>query len=1026
MDSCLEKMQREMFKVLAERGTIWAIRNGVVAVCALSLGASLLAQAPNKAQDLKKAQRLVQQGEKAEAAGKLDDALNHYDVAAKEAPMNVDIVGHAAALRAKLVRTHVDAAEDAALHGDLRKATDELHTALKIDPGNAIVAEREAQMRSMSQEEPLPTGPPEQYAFKGPPELKLQPGKRDFNLRGDTRGAYEQVARAFGIATAFDPDLISRNVRLKLDAVDFETAMRVLGQQSITFYRPLTSNMIFVCADTIEKRKDYGLEVEQTFPLGAEVDSQDLTELLRGLREITSAVHIELDLKNRSITIRDSAEKVKLAGALIKQAEQARSELMLDIAILEVDKNKAMNLGFQPQTKAQAFALSTSDVKLLQQATDFANLLTLLNQVFAAQGITPVPPVIPVGGGRSTYLLNLPGTTANFADALSLVKSGREVLMRAQDTKPATLFIGQRFPVTLSLLSTSLGGTTVGGAIPSTVFPRTDFNVGKIPVAIAAGDFTNDGQNDLAVVNQQDNSVSILINQGGGNFTQPNAAIALGTNETGPAAIAAGVFRLTDATHLTQPVDLVIANSTSNTVTVLLGNGDGTFAEAPGSPFAVGAQPRAVVIADFNGDGQLDFAVANSGDNTISTFFGNGDGTFTPFPKSPFALPTSMQEPVAMVHGNFRNVSAGGSDLAVVNQLTNNLAILEATGDSSFDGTFTIATGSPFGTGTAPIAIAVGDLNSDGVPDLAVVNSGDSTIGVFLNNGDATFAVAAGSPLTTTSGANPSGVAIADFTNDGIGDIAVTNQGVSTLGIYVGLGLGLYATQIELSSTAGPQGITTSDFNGDGLPDVALTAHSGTSNTVSVFLDPSTFSSTGSPLQTPYPGSEYIDLGLKIKATPYVHASNEVTLQLEFEIRALAGSAINGIPVINNQTLSQTVRLKQDETSLVGGLTDREATRVLNSLPGLGEVPAIAYTVQNRNNTAQETEFLILVTPRKLRIPSRISSSIYAGPSPGAGASTPAPFTPGQQPPPTTQPPAPQPQPQPQPQPEPQMINPQQ
>jgi len=1019
-------MQREMFKVLAERGTIWAIRNGVVAVCALSLGASLLAQAPNKAQDLKKAQRQVQQGEKAEAAGKLDDALNHYDAAAKEAPMNVDIVGHAAALRAKLVRTHVDAAEDAALHGDLRKATDELHTALKIDPGNAIVAEREAQMRSMSQEEPLPTGPPEQYAFKGPPELKLQPGKRDFNLRGDTRGAYEQVARAFGIATAFDPDLISRNVRLKLDAVDFETAMRVLGQQSITFYRPLTSNMIFVCADTIEKRKDYGLEVEQTFPLGAEVDSQDLTELLRGLREITSAVHIELDLKNRSITIRDSAEKVKLAGALIKQAEQARSELMLDIAILEVDKNKAMNLGFQPQTKAQAFALSTSDVKLLQQATDFANLLTLLNQVFAAQGITPVPPVIPVGGGRSTYLLNLPGTTANFADALSLVKSGREVLMRAQDTKPATLFIGQRFPVTLSLLSTSLGGTTVGGAIPSTVFPRTDFNVGKIPVAIAAGDFTNDGQNDLAVVNQQDNSVSILINQGGGNFTQPNAAIALGTNETGPAAIAAGVFRLTDATHLTQPVDLVIANSTSNTVTVLLGNGDGTFAEALGSPFAVGAQPRAVVIADFNGDGQLDFAVANSGDNTISTFFGNGDGTFTPFPKSPFALPTSMQEPVAMVHGNFRNVSAGGSDLAVVNQLTNNLAILEATGDSSFDGTFTIATGSPFGIGTAPIAIAVGDLNSDGVPDLAVVNSGDSTIGVFLNNGDATFAVAAGSPLTTTSGANPSGVAIADFTNDGIGDIAVTNQGVSTLGIYVGLGLGLYATQIELSSTAGPQGITTSDFNGDGLPDVALTAHSGTSNTVSVFLDPSTFSSTGSPLQTPYPGSEYIDLGLKIKATPYVHASNEVTLQLEFEIRALAGSAINGIPVINNQTLSQTVRLKQDETSLVGGLTDREATRVLNSLPGLGEVPAIAYTVQNRNNTAQETEFLILVTPRKLRIPSRISSSIYAGPSPGAGASTPAPFTPGQQPPPTTQPPAPQPQPQPQPQPEPQMINPQQ
>jgi tetratricopeptide (TPR) repeat protein len=996
------------------------IRSGVAVLCALGLGTSLPGQTANKAQDVKKAQREVQQGEKAEAVGKLDDALAHYDAAAKDAPMNVDIVGHAAALRAKLVQAHVDAAENAAIHGNLRKATDELHTALKIDPGNAIVAEREAQMRSMSEEEPLPEGPADQYKLKGPPVLKLQAGKRDFNLRGDTRGAYEQVARAFGVASAFDPDLVSRNVRLRMEAVDFETAMRILAQQTTTFYRPLTSDMIFVAADTIEKRKQYGLEVEQTFALGAGVDSQDLTELLRALREITSATHIELDLKNRSITVRDSAERVKLAGTLIKQAEQAKSELMLQIELLEVDRNKAINLGLVPPTKAQAFALSSSDVKLLEQATDFANLLTLLQQVFAAKGITSAPPVIPVGGGRSTFLLNLPGTSANFSDALSLVKTGREVLMRVQDTKPATLFIGQRFPVTLSLLSTSLGGTTIGGAIPSTVFPRTDFNVGQVPVAVTAGDFTNDGRNDLAVANQQDNSISILINQGNGNFTQPNNAIALGTNETGPSAIASGVFRLTDVNHLTQPVDLVIANSTSNTVTVLLGNGDGTFVEAPGSPFAVGAQPRAVVIADFNGDGQLDFAVANSGDNSISTFFGNGNGTFTPFPKSPFVLPASTQEPVAMVKGNFRNLSTSGSDLAVLNELTNNVAILEASGDKTFDGTFTIATGSPFGTGTAPIAIAAGDLNSDGVPDLAVVNSGDSTISVFLNNGDATFAVAAGSPLTTTSGASPSGVVIADFTNDGVGDIAVTNQGVSTLGIYVGLGLGLYASQIELSTPAGPQAITTSDFDGNGLPDVALTAHSGTSNTVSVFLDPSTFSSTGSPRQTPYPGSEYIDLGLKIKATPYVHGANAVSLQLEFEIRSLAGSAINGIPVINNQTLTETVRLKQDETSLVGGFADRETARTLASLPGLGEVPGLAYALQNRNNTNQDTEFFILVTPRKLRIPPRISSSIYTGPSPGTGASGPspvAPTPPPQEPPQTEPPPRTQPPPQPQPQP---------
>src|ERR1700751_2950985 len=81
-----------------------AIRSGVAVLCALGLGTSLPGQTANKAQDVKRAQREVQQGEKAEASGKLDDALAHYDAAAKDAPMNVDIVGHAAALRAKLVQ----------------------------------------------------------------------------------------------------------------------------------------------------------------------------------------------------------------------------------------------------------------------------------------------------------------------------------------------------------------------------------------------------------------------------------------------------------------------------------------------------------------------------------------------------------------------------------------------------------------------------------------------------------------------------------------------------------------------------------------------------------------------------------------------------------------------------------------------------------------------------------------------------------------------------------------------------------
>src|ERR1035438_10314463 len=92
-------------------------------------------------------------------------------------------------------------------------------------------------------------------------------------------------------------------------------------------------------------------------------------------------------------------------------------------------------------------------------------------------------------------------------------------------------------------------------------------------------------------------------------------------------------------------------------------------------------------------------------------------------------------------------------------------------------------------------------------------------------------------------------------------------------------------------------------------------------------------------LEKLHPGSEYEDLGIKIKVTPTLHADHEVTLHLEFEIRALANAAVNGIPVLSNRTLDQTVRLKEDEPSILGGLTDREETRSITGLPGFAEIP---------------------------------------------------------------------------------------
>jgi type II secretory pathway component GspD/PulD (secretin) len=982
--------------------------------------------------DPERAQVAMERGDEAAANGHLEEALADYDEAVRFAPQEMAAITRGAALRAKLVGEHTSKAENLALTGNISQAIAELRLALRIDASNAVVAERMAEMEAMKDDEPAAV---QAQTIEGMPQLKSENGKHSLDLRGDTKSAYDQVAQIFGIKTVFDPDLQPRNVKLRVDDVDFATAMTLLSEQTGTFWRPLSANQIFVTPDTPEKRRQYAVEAEQTFPLSASVAPEEMTELLRVLREITGSTHIELDSHSRTITMRDTPERLTLASELLSQVERARGELMLEVELLEVDRDKATQLGITPPTSAQAFLISPSDINALRGASDVSNALTILGQLFSAQGISSIPGFILVGGGYSTFLLTVPAVAANFSDALTLVQSGRQVLMRAQDGKPATFFVGDRYPITLSLLSGSLGtgtGTTANpssviGAVPSsTTFPETTFSVGNNPVALAAAAYSGGTLPDLAVANQNDNTISILLNQDNGNFVaQANSPFKLAKDETGPVSIAAGTFGNTvvNGNGVTvSPEDLVIANSTSNNVTVLLGNGDGTFTEAAGSPYAVGMEPSSVVVADFNGDGNLDFAVANKGDNTISVFKGDGNGGFTAFPRSPYALQNnatiSEKGPVAMATANFKNttlvnLTAPEVDLAIVNETTNNVTILLGSLDSNGNLLLTEPNSSPLAVGTTPVAIAAGDLNTDGIPDLAVVNQGDNSVSIILSsaNADATFSAAAGSPLATAT--TPAGIVIANFTGGNVPSLAVTNQGQSTLGLYLGLGGGTFSSRLEIATPTSPSAIISATLTSSGLPDVALTALGSTPNqgVVTIFQDSSTFATGTTPTQTPYPGAEYVDLGVKVKATPTLHSNHEVTLQLEFEIRALSGNSINGIPILSNRTLSQVVRVKDDETTLIGGLLDDEETRAIEGLPGLASIPQAGYAFSTHNDTLQETEFMILVTPRRLRAPVRAGRAILAGRGdPGArgsvGAGVPSPAPPEAQPP-ATPPPQP-------------------
>ena len=374
---------------------------------------------------------------------------------------------------------------------------------------------------------------------------------------------------------------------------------------------------------------------------------------------------------------------------------------------------------------------------------------------------------------------------------------------------------------TVSFLDTSNGNATAGTA---TLAAGTGFGfvnssnptAGTGGIAIATGDFNGDGVPDLVVADTP-SGLTILLGNGDGTFTPTVANPATGID---PGAIAVGDFNGDGIP------DLAAVNLLSFTATVLLGKGDGTFtATSVNLPADVDAW--SIAAADFNGDGIQDLAVTESAlsgeTGTVTILLGNGDGTFTPTAASP----ATGGRPYSIVAGDFNR--DGIADLVVVNSGTypndSDLTVLLGNGD----GTFTPTSTNPL-TGVDPDSIAAADFNEDGILDLAVANAYSNTLSILLGNGDGTFTPTAVSPVT---GSQPSSVAVGDFNGDGVPDLAVSNVGTGAGGSTVTVLLGNGDGSFSATATAPPTGLyperlAVADFNGDGLTDVAAGLDSGT------------------------------------------------------------------------------------------------------------------------------------------------------------------------------------------------------
>jgi hypothetical protein len=348
--------------------------------------------------------------------------------------------------------------------------------------------------------------------------------------------------------------------------------------------------------------------------------------------------------------------------------------------------------------------------------------------------------------------------------------------------------------------------------VPSS--PATD----ATPVSIVASDFNGDGIPDLAVANMAgENSpgtVTVLLGNGDGTFTPVSASSSTGE---GPAAMVAGDFNGDGIP------DLAVVNTTSGSVTILLGNGDGTFTATAVSP-TTGSGPRRIVAADFNGDGILDLAVTNSLSNTVTVLLGNGDGTFAATAVSPPAGTTPTEIAAADFNGD------GIPDLAIVDTASSTLQVLQGDGH----GGFTAVPNSTVSAGLDPSSMTVGDFNGDGIADLALANgptTGPSFAIVLKGTGTGTFSLV---QPPSTSG-HPMFIVAADFTGAGHSGLAVANQASNTITI---LEPEWDATESQVSYYIPPTG------SGNHAVEASYSGDSNYSSSVSA---PVTLTSPGTP-----------------------------------------------------------------------------------------------------------------------------------------------------------------------------------
>ena len=403
-------------------------------------------------------------GRKAEAVQDYDTALVHYERALRAEPSNVEYKLRMTHVRFEDGQFHVEQGEKALKGNDLRLALAEFQRAQAVDPSNAAadqgvkraMDQMAAKTAAESSQEINPNPPDDTDLLSEPPELKpLSREPINITMTNDSRVIFETVAKLAGLSVIFDPDFTSRRISAELPSITLEQALDTVALESKAFWKPLTSNVIFVAPDNPQKRRDVEDEVVRTFYLANSLTPQDLTEIVTGLRQLLDLRRISQSNSQNAIVIRDTPDKLVLASKIIRDLDKAKPEVLIHVQVLTASMDRLRDLGILP---GQSTVLSFTPRTSIQPGSSGTSTGTT----------TTTTPQVTLNNlqhlSSGDYSLTLPGATATAILTDNRTKIIQDPEVRVSDGEKATLKIGDRVPVATGSFQAGVGIGVGGGA----------------------------------------------------------------------------------------------------------------------------------------------------------------------------------------------------------------------------------------------------------------------------------------------------------------------------------------------------------------------------------------------------------------------------------------------------------------------------------------------------------------------------------------------------------------------------------